>query len=313
MIRTFLILLALLCSGLTASSQDKGWHDLWWSAVPKNYSDRTGGKVIPAGWVCLYWKDEPIGLLEPTRGTWLTLHDGKSYSLAGTRDRMNPSKVDTKVPAIDEQDEPKHEDKEKPTKQAKKPEVIPSDGPMFGVDAARISPEHHFYKGGRLASRAEVMDAISKITGPSGVPSDAGATRITVIGDESSTKKVLDDLEKDASLAWLKGKVLVQAYSPDHWRIVDGGFVSKGTPTIYCQSADGTVLWRQDNYDGGAPKLAAALRDKVPGYDPAKDPGPKSNGSSGGNTFKVAWHHVAVVLAALFYFWSRKRGTQNGN
>ena len=48
-----------------------------------------------------------------------------------------------------------------------------------------------------------------------------------------------------------------------------------GSPTIYVQNADGTVLHRQDDYAGGLESLSATLtklRKASPDYDKAKDP-----------------------------------------
>jgi hypothetical protein len=71
-----------------------------------------------------------------------------------------------------------------------------------------------------------------------------------------------------------------------------------------------TVLLRFDKWDAGASvqPFAKALRDKVPGYDPAKDPTPKG---SGGNTDKkqipTEWIWLAAILAGggLIY-WIKK-------
>ena len=49
------------------------------------------------------------------------------------------------------------------------------------------------------------------------------------------------------------------------------GFVTTGKPTIYVQAPDGKVLHRQDDYQGGAPELAEAIRRIDPNYDPKKD------------------------------------------
>ena len=46
----------------------------------------------------------------------------------------------------------------------------------------------------------------------------------------------------------------VQAAALASLRQLDPGFVTTGKPTIYVQSADGKVLHRQDDYDGGAPE-----------------------------------------------------------
>jgi hypothetical protein len=102
--------------------------------------------------------------------------------------------------------------------------------------------------------------------------------RLTVIGADAIRKRVVADINNAPELAWLKGKSVVNDYASTHWRIRDGGFVTPATAdgvVIYAQAPDGKVLWRQDNYEGGAVAFAQALRDRVPGYDPNKDPSPK--------------------------------------
>lgn len=286
---------ALICLLLSCPFCQAGWEDLWWSAGPGNYKERAG-QEIPKGQICLYWKDEPIGLLDVATGQWKTLHDGKVYDLREQVNRLNPKDQRDKekpVPAVKEDGDPAQ------------PNYIPSrqhqKGYKFGVMTDKLSKEEMFCKDGKETSKDDVIRSMYHFY-TSGVPTDWDVPRITVIGPEADRARVLGDLRDAPELSWLKGKCLVQDYPPDHWRVVDGGFVNTGKPTIYCQAPDGTVLWRQDEYKD-AKSLSLALRDKIPGYDPRKDPQPSSPApdapSSGGTKITVLW---VVALSALVYY-----------
>lgn len=292
-----LLLLSSIC-GLGYSQELTPYereHQVWdwlsWSADPKHWP--TGKTKLPSGWVTLYYKSQPVGLLEPNEGLWLSLSSGEEFNLRQHTQKYNPKQKTNAVPAIREEETPKDGD-----------QVIPHAQSCFGVDSRKIATKETFHLEGRICSRAEALEAIKRVKVASGIPTDADATRITVIGTEAQTKTVMDDLDKAPELQWLKGNAIVQAYTPDHWRIIDGGFVNTGTPTIYAQSPDGVVLWRQDNYEGGANALSQALRDRVPGYDPTKDPTPKQPNKpndNGGNWMpKISlWWIVAIVVAVL--------------
>jgi hypothetical protein len=106
---------------------------------------------------------------------------------------------------------------------------------------------------------------------------DSGKIRFTVIGSVEQRRQVLKDLDAHPALSAFKELFVVNAYSPEQWAVSRAGFVTNGTPTIYVQAPDGTVLHRQDDYVGGADSLAAALgrsaeRKPNPDYQPAKDP-----------------------------------------
>jgi hypothetical protein len=259
---------------------------------------------MPEGWVVLYWKDKPIGMLDPVRGLWYVIDTGAEVNLQEHLKKANPRKLKegtSGTPAVREEDEP----------QKKEQSVLPlgPGSPIFGVDHSKISSKEKYYKDGRICSRAEALAALSKIRSADGVPVDSDSVRITIIGSESQTLPVYNDLMNSPDLSWLKGKSLIQRYAPDHWRIQSGGFVNSGTPTIYCQKSDGTVLWRQDNYDGGAPKLSAALRDKVPGYDPLKDPTPAKPNAAGKTTFHYAWFIAIGCILVFLYLRNKKNST----
>ena len=137
----------------------------------------------------------------------------------------------------------------------------------FGVDTGKVSAQTRYTLSGKEITAKEAEDAIRD----SRIPDLAGKLRVTVIGPTDQTRPVVGDL---AGSAW-KDRLVVRAYEPTHWHISQAGFATDGTPTIYVQSADGTVLHRQDDYAGGLASLTAALaklRKPSPDYDKAKDP-----------------------------------------
>jgi hypothetical protein len=176
--------------------------------------------------------------------------------------------------------------------------------PKGGVQWDRVKTDgERFSIGGQDATRAEAMSAIEAA---GKVPDDAGLVRLLVIGSDAARKPVVTDLKTSPEFAGLRDAVIVQDRAPSHWWISGRGFAEpKGdSPVIYAMKPDGTVLWRQDSYEGGAPALAKALRDKVPGYDPAKDPQPKVDplpGPADGSPLKqLAWLAVPVVAGGAY-------------
>jgi hypothetical protein len=175
--------------------------------------------------------------------------------------------------------------------------------PNYGIDPTRRSETPRYVRNGKPCTRDEALDAVTK------VPDDAGLLRLTVIGPEAERKRVLDDLSK-APLSDLRKGVLVQDYAPDHWA-VQVGFKTDGKPTIYLQAPDGTVLHRQDSYDGPGP-LAEAIRKADPNYKPASDPDLNSAGGSVLAYLKkvpvLAW--VLAAAGAYILLSNRKKEQQ---
>jgi hypothetical protein len=95
---------------------------------------------------------------------------------------------------------------------------------------------------------------------------DSQKPRLTIFGSETERGQVLAALASA-----LKDKLDIQAYAPDHWIVAQRGFQVGRLPTIYLQRPDGTVLHRQEGWDG-AESLAKAIERADPNYDPAKDP-----------------------------------------
>lgn len=185
--------------------------------------------------------------------------------------------------------------------------------PLFGVDRDRIGNQDRFTVSGNEASRAEAMSALEAA---GDIPDDAGKFRFTVIGSAAARKPVLEDLKNAPDLAYWRDQFVVKEYAPDHWRIKDGGFktpAGAADAVVYVQKPDGTVLWRQDTYTGPI-DMARALRDKVPGYDPNKDPQPQPPGplpvpgpilpDSGGTNY---WW-LAVIVAPILVILYRRFG-----
>ena len=167
-----------------------------------------------------------------------------------------------------------------PPKEIKPRDNGPAPVPPGGVDVSQLRGDKSRYTiGDRESSRAEVMTALQSAKE---IPDDSRAVRLTLIGCVTCREEVQKDLDSAPALAPFKGKLVVQSYASDHWRVRDGGFQTPpaNSVMVYVQDAAGAVLWRQEGYDGGAPALAKALRDKCPTYDPAKDPGPASPAGS---------------------------------
>jgi hypothetical protein len=136
----------------------------------------------------------------------------------------------------------------------------------FGVVREKISHEEKHHVNGTRVSREQAYQAITA----GALEDDSKKGHLTIIGNPSDRQKVLEDLDKHAELARLKSDYHVQAYGPGDWAVSEAGFVTSGTPTIYCQAAGGQVLFRKDRYEG-AENLAEELRRLRPDYDPKKD------------------------------------------
>lgn len=141
--------------------------------------------------------------------------------------------------------------------------------PNFGVDLSKIRPGQHYLWGAHQEplTKDEAIDRLEAIGQQ--IPDDAAKVRLTVIGSEEERKRVLADL--DGPLKSARQHCVVQAYASNSPILEGLGFVVSGHPTIYLQLPDGTVLHRQDDYDGPQ-RLLTALRKTDPNYDPANDP-----------------------------------------
>lgn len=208
----------------------------------------------------------------------------------------------------------------KPTLYGQSPPNNRDNGPPAsypgGVDKTRVrcDREHFTTSNGNEISRAE---ALSAVEAAGEIPNDSTSVRFTVIGPVAAREAVLKDLSERSEFSAFKGKFVLASYPSDHWRIRDGGFKTATNASdvmIYVQRPDGTVIWRQEGYAGGPSKLASALRDKVPGYDPVKDPNPENQPVvrpiEPGNKkpSALAWLIAGSVLLGGVWFASRKKG-----
>jgi len=144
------------------------------------------------------------------------------------------------------------------------PEVTPLEN--FGVETHQIGRYgfETFTSAGYQISREEAL----AVLGPQ-LTDDSRLLRLTAIGLPDDTAAILRDLDKAPELAELRGRLVVQAYPPEHWSL-RCGFWTQGRAVVYVQLPDGRVLHRQDDY-AGPENLALALRRADPNYQPAKD------------------------------------------
>ena len=169
----------------------------------------------------------------------------------------------------------------------------------FGVDADKVSASTRYTLSGKEVSRQEAERAIED----SRLPDHAGMLRVTVIGPREQTRSVLDDLAKSS----LGDRIIAKAYVGSHWHVAQSGFATDGSPTIYVQAADGTVLHRLDDYAGGIEGLTstlAKLRKPSPDYDKTKDPDTRR--ALAGRSVPVGLLCLGGAAAAALYL-TRKR------
>jgi hypothetical protein len=175
--------------------------------------------------------------------------------------------------------------------------------PIFGVSWGKIGSGPS-YRVGDLPTTKE--GALAMLEKEKGIPDDAGKPRLVVIGAEAECKQVVDDLASHPSLVPFKDKVVIHQYRPDHWHVTQVGYQRDGHPTIYCQAADGRVLWRLDSYQGGPEELATGLRRLDPNYKPEKDRKPWQIFPV--NLPEIPWSVPVVVGAGVVaYIVSRRR------
>lgn len=177
------------------------------------------------------------------------------------------------------------------------------DKPIFGVDAAKLKDRPaRILRGGKEITREQAF----QLLGDKEVPDDRSLLRVTVIGPDAERGQVVADLAGHPALASYKGRLLVQDYAPDHWSVARAGFKTDGHPTVYVQAPDGTVLHRQDTYQGPA-QLAEAIRKADPSYDPSKDPDATKPAIGLPDLSKIpTW--VWVAGAVGLYMFLQKKG-----
>ncbi len=132
-----------------------------------------------------------------------------------------------------------------------------------GVEWDKIHGDGYSRKG-KAITRAEAFEAVT-----TGIPDDGSKLRLTIIGPDASRAKVEADLKLPENKD-IADRVLPWSVKPDHFSVRDTGFVTNGSPTVYCQAPDGKVIFREDTYE---PTDFGAIRKAIATYDAAKDPG----------------------------------------
>ena len=143
----------------------------------------------------------------------------------------------------------------------------------FGIETQQLAHAEKCWLNGRSIS----IDEGRRILGDENLlPDDLNLLRLTVIGNPADRKQLLEDLQQHPALAEWKTRLVVQAYSPEHWAVRDAGFILEGSPRIILQAAPdetgrGRVLHSQGDYQDGAAGLAGALRKADPNYNGLRD------------------------------------------
>lgn len=147
---------------------------------------------------------------------------------------------------------------------------LPNCCPNFGINTERLNDPGYYYNN-KSVSRSEAFNILKNK-----IEDESWKVRITVIGDEKQRKEAIDRI---GSPNW----AIVKGYNRDDWYVNYNGFVNTGTPTIYCQTHDGTVIHRQDNLKD----IEKAIARANPDYDPRSDPDlrtvPTPDGGNGVN------------------------------
>jgi len=181
----------------------------------------------------------------------------------------------------------------------------------FGVDRSRCGRGGAYKLNGQDVDRNRIIQAIE-----GSIIDDSGFYQVTVIGPIGKKDQVVSDFQTNPSLAQWKDRVVVRSFTPDQWQVKDVGFVTNGNPTIYFQKADGTVLHRQDDYEGGAAALAEALRKADPNYKPEKDKDKRKDDDVVTSLLDKLKELPAIVWVLLIgggLFWYSRRSSSTPN
>lgn len=165
-----------------------------------------------------------------------------------------------------------------------------------GVDETQLNKGDPAYKlNGQPISKEDAYKAVQKGT----LSDDSKKCRLVVIGP--GREQVIKDCAS-GELSGLLRDCIVHDYAPDHWHVARAGFVTSGKPTIYFQAADGTVLHRQDDYEGGAAALAEAIRKADPNYKPTADPDLRKTSPLPDLSGVPSWGWLLAALGGLFAY-----------
>ena len=175
------------------------------------------------------------------------------------------------------------------------PPIAPPRG-NFGITQEKIRDGDHYNLNGREVSKEQIQQVLGD--GEHQVPDDSRKMRLTVIGDPNWRSIVEEDLPRHPALMPWKDKIVAAWYPPNHWAIARQGFRTCGQPTLYLQAPNGTVLHRQDDYQGGAEALAEVLRKLDPRYKPEKDRDRRKLDLARWLPFKIPWSVPLLLLSA---------------
>jgi hypothetical protein len=138
-----------------------------------------------------------------------------------------------------------------------------------------------------------------------GKPTRDGKIFLTVIGNPSDRKSVVDDWHSNPEFADLRDSVHFGEFERNAWQVKDElGYAATGKPTILIQQPSGRVEYRAYDYSGGAKELAQALRRADPKYSPERDPGPTAKAHAAEYDSYVLVG--AVLLGALLLIPKRR-------
>ncbi len=175
----------------------------------------------------------------------------------------------------------------------------------FGLDPDRIRAGNHYRLNGRESSREQIEQALQGGDGRR-IPDNSRKLRVVIIGSDAERRQVREEFSRPELAGWTE-QAVIQDYAPDHWHVARAGYHTAGHPTIYVLAPDGTVLHRQDNYEGGAAALADALRRARPDYQPQRDRDCRLPLPFRLSLPRIPWSvPVLVVLASLFLLLRKK-------
>ena len=215
-------------------------------------------------------------------------HEGLTYNVKGwKRDDGKISWFPTEPFNVQSLQDAKRLQAERKPQADDKDEVVPSakigpppkrravgDAPIFGVEPSKMIRKGESYKATTPEAKRFVEEAIS-----SG-DTEGKTLHVTLIGPESETAKVINDINTHSAFDGIRQKFMIQDYRPGEWQVDPSlGFKGDGKPSILVQSAKseadpkgGKVLLRSNDYSMGPEALAQAIRKADPGYDSSKDP-----------------------------------------
>jgi hypothetical protein len=223
------------------------------------------------GWLKLYFEGSLVGRLQPASGQWQTAGKTAPINLIETF-HLAPGKASRPPGCLCDDGECCCG--QCPQDCAGRQQMAAGGGAAewnFGLVRDKLTrpPAGEVYS--RNGRPIEAQHALTALAGL-GVPDDSRTARLVVLGSDAGRQRVLNDLATSPALTAFKDKAIVQAYPADHWTVAEAGYKQVGDPTIYLVDAKGKVVTWQQDYDGGAPRLAKTLTEGLRQADPNFDP-----------------------------------------